>query len=161
MHDDVLIWVMLVLSCPFALYAITPALRIVYRLIGRRYRCCVQEVGIRKASLTAENQRAIYEVSVHLRTDAGSNVNYMYRVIARDTPVVAVRGNDELQLFAVPWLATHAGWRPQTAYVEGGGLIDSMAIYGVFLVFGGLPFVAAVYHLTSGRNLLFDVIGLL
>lgn len=161
MAHDTVIWLMLVLTSPFALYAMTPVARLAYRIIGRRHLCRVLGVETARLSRTAKNQRALYQVSLRLRTDTGRDIHYTYRTLARDTPPARVKADSEVVLFAVPWLANRAGWRPQTAYAQGGALIDSPALYATFLVFGGLPFAAATYHLIWGGNMLFDLLRLL
>lgn len=161
MFDDLPLWVMFLLSLPFAVYAVTPLVRPLYRLVGRKFVFSVQQIQTRPLFLGSMDQLGIYEINLYLCNGAGMNIKYSYRSIRRGVPAVAVSLGGELDLFAIPWLTTRVGWSSQTAYAANGALRDSIGVYVPFWFIGILPLVSISYALFSDRNLIFDIFRLL
>lgn len=160
MHNDIVLWIVLLLSFPLVVMAAAPILRPLYRLVGKRFVFTVQGIETRQLSLGPSTQMSIFEVSLQLNNGMGLATNYAYKRILRGLPLVAISVGDEVELFAIVGLVQKFGWSPRTTFTRNKLLNDSFGIYLPFWFIGVLPFASAVYYVARERNLLFDIVSL-
>jgi len=161
MHNDIVLWIVLLLSFPLVVMAVTPILSSLYRLVGKRFVFSVQRIDIRQLSLGNSTQVGIFEISLQLCNSMGLATNYVYKRISRGLPLTAISVGDEVELFTIVGLAQKIGWSPRTTFTRNRSLNDSFGISLPFWFIGVLPFISASYYLVRGRNLLFDLFSIL
>jgi hypothetical protein len=160
MRDDIVLWIVLLLSLPLVVIALAPILNPLYRLAGQRFVFKVQGIETRQLTSGPSTQMGVFEVSLRLCNSMGLAINYAYKRISRGHPLAAISVGDEVELFAIAGLARKFGWSPRTTFTHSNSLSDSFGIYLPFWFIGVLPFISSAYFLARGQNLLFDLVGL-